>query len=151
MLVAAAVALVVNHFREQGLSIFGTDGALSWENPGNGDPSMAVREISMQRAMALYQADKALFADARDTNAYNRGHIKGALNLPQEEFDRWINEFLEKTDPGATIITYCEGYYCPLASNLAQLLMMAGFENVYHLPDGWGNWNKHRMPVESGD
>jgi rhodanese-related sulfurtransferase len=150
VMVSAAVALVVNSFRDQGLSIIGTDGPVSQKNPGNTDPPMTVREISMQRAMALYRAEKALFADARDANAYDRGHIKGALNLPQDEFDRWIDEFLGKTDPGVTIIAYCEGYYCPLAKNLAQMLMMAGFEDVYYLPDGWGNWNRHRMPVESG-
>jgi 3-mercaptopyruvate sulfurtransferase SseA len=35
-----------------------------------------------------------------------------------------------------------------LAERLAEKLFMAGFENVYYLPDGWGNWNKFRMPVE---
>ena len=151
VLISAAVALVVNSFRDQGLSIIGTDGAVGTENTGNTDPPMAAREISMRKAMELYRADKALFADARDTEAYNRGHIKGALNLPQEEYDLWINEFMEKTDPSATIITYCEGYYCPLASELAQMLLMAGYEKVYYLPDGWGNWNRQRMPVESGE
>ena len=151
VLVAAVIALVVNSFRDQGLSIIGTDSAVGPENTGNTDPPMSVREISLQKAMELYRTDKALFADARDANAYNRGHIKAALHLPQEEFDGWINEFMQKTDPGVTIITYCEGYYCPLASDLAQMLLMAGFENVYYLPDGWGNWNRERMPVESSE
>ena len=151
ILAAVVVALVVNTFRDQGLPLIGPDDTISGDNTGNSDDAIATKEISMQRAMVLYQAGNALFADARVGNDYNRGHIKGAVNLPVEQFDRWIGEFLEKTDPGVTIITYCEGYYCPLAKDLAFKLIMAGFENVYHLPDGWGNWNKNRMPVETGE
>ena len=151
ILAAVVVALVVNTFRDQGLPLIEPDDTISGDNTGNSDDAIATKEISMQRAMVLYQAGNALFADARVGNDYNRGHIKGAVNLPAEQFDRWIGEFLEKTDPGVTIITYCEGYYCPLAKDLAFKLIMAGFENVYHLPDGWGNWNKNRMPVETGE
>jgi rhodanese-related sulfurtransferase len=148
ILAAAVVALVVNSFRDQGLPLIGPDGTVSGNNAGNSDDAIAVREITMQKAMAVFRAESALFADARDGNEYNSGHIKGAVNLPEGQFDLWIGAFLENTDPGVTIITYCEGYYCPLAKKMALKLMMAGFENVYYLPDGWGNWNKFRMPVE---
>lgn len=151
ILVAAVVALGVNSFRAQGLPLIEPDGTVAQDNAANSDNAIVVRDISMKRAMALYRAGKALFADARGGNEFNSGHIKGALNLSEGQFDRWIGAFLEKTDPGVTIITYCEGYYCPLAKDLALKLMMAGFENVYHLPDGWGNWNKFRMPVEIGE
>lgn len=151
ILAAAVVALVVNSFRTQGLPLIGPDDTVSGDNAGNSDDAIAIDEISMQRAMELYRADTALFADARGGNEFNSGHIKGAVNLPEGQFDQWIGAFLENTDPGVTIITYCEGYYCPLAKKLALKLMMAGFENVYHLPDGWGNWNKFRMPIEIGE
>jgi rhodanese-related sulfurtransferase len=148
ILAAAVVALVVNSFRTQSLPLIGPDGTVSGDNDGNNDDPIAIEEISLQRAMAVFRADSALFADARGGNEFNSGHIKGAVNLPEGQFDQWIGAFLENTDPGVTIITYCEGYYCPLAKKLAAKLMMAGFENVYHLPDGWGNWNKFRMPIE---
>ena len=148
ILAAAVVALAVNSFRAQGLPLIGPDNTESSVIAGNTDDAIAVREITMQKAMSVFRADSALFADARSGNEFNSGHIKGAVNLPEGQFDQWIAAFLEKTDPGVTIITYCEGYYCPLAKKLAAKLMMAGFENVYHLPDGWGNWNKFRMPIE---
>jgi rhodanese-related sulfurtransferase len=148
ILAAAVVALVVNSLRTQGLPLSRSDDTVSGDNAGNSDDAIAIEEISMQRAMELYRADTALFADARGGNEFNSGHIKGAVNLPVEQFDQWIDAFLENTDPGVTIITYCEGYYCSLAKKLALKLMLAGFENVYCLPDGWGNWNKFRMPVE---
>ncbi len=151
ILAAAVVALVVNSFRTQGLPLIGPDDTLSGDNAGNSDDAIAIDEISMQRAMELYRADTVLFADARGGNKFNSGHIKGAVNLPEGQFDQWIGAFLENTDPGVTIITYCEGYYCPLEKKLALKLMMAGFENVYYLPDGWGNWNKFRMPIEIGE
>ena len=151
ILVAAVVALGVNSFRAQGLPLIEPDGQVIQENAANSDNAIVIREISMKRAIALYRSGKALFADARGGNEFNSGHIKGALNLPEGQFDRWIGAFLEKTDPGVTIITYCEGYYCPLAKDLGLKLVMAGFENVYYLPDGWGNWNKFRMQVETGE
>jgi rhodanese-related sulfurtransferase len=148
ILAAAIVALIVNSFRTQGLPLIGSDQTVTPENAGNSDDAIAVREITIQKAMELYRADTALFADARGANEFNSGHIKGAVNLPESQFDQWIGAFLVNTDPGVTIITYCEGYYCLLAKKLALKLMMAGFENVYYLPDGLGNWNKFRMPVE---
>ncbi|MHC4104375.1 MAG: rhodanese-like domain-containing protein [Planctomycetota bacterium] len=151
ILAAAVAALVVNSFRDQGLPLIGPDGTVTHKHAGNTEDAIAVREITMQKAMAVFRADSALFADARGANEFNSGHIKGAVSLPEEQFDQWIGAFLENTDPGVTIITYCEGYYCPLAKKLALKLMMAGFENVYYLPDGWGNWNKFRMPVETGE
>ena len=151
ILAAAVVALVVNSFRDQRLPIIGPVDTVTPKNAGDGNDAVAIKEISMQRAMEIYQANMALFADARGANEYNRGHIKGAVNLSEAQFDQWIGPFLENTDAGVTIITYCEGYYCPLAKNLAVKLVMAGFENVYYLPDGWGNWNKYRMPVETGE
>jgi rhodanese-related sulfurtransferase len=151
IMAAAIVALVVNSFRDKGLPLIEPVDTVNQENAGNSNDAIAIEEISMQRAMEIYRDDKALFADARGGNEFNSGHIKGAVNLSEVQFDQWIGAFLENNDPAITIITYCEGYYCPLAKKLAAKLMMAGFENVYYLPDGWGNWNKFRMPVETGE
>ncbi|UCH22596.1 MAG: rhodanese-like domain-containing protein [Deltaproteobacteria bacterium] len=149
-IISVILAFIVNSLRTQGLPLFeSAPRPLAQTNDHSTADSVMIKEISIEEAIDGFTKGKFLFADARSEKEYKSGHIKGALNLPAGEFDDWVGSFLETTDPEANIITYCEGYYCTLAKELAQKLIMAGFENVYYLPDGWGNWNKNRMPVET--
>jgi rhodanese-related sulfurtransferase len=151
-IISVTLAFIVNSLRTQGLPLFeSAPQPLTQTNDNSAADSVMIKEISIEAAIDGFTKGRFLFADARSEREYKSGHIKGALNLPEGEFDEWIGSFLETTDPEATIITYCEGYYCPLAKKLAEKLIMAGFENVYYLPDGWGNWNKNRMPVKTGE
>lgn len=151
-IIAVSLALIVNSLRTQGLPLFeSAPQPLMQTNGNSAADSVMIREISIEAAIAGFKTGRFLFADARSEGEYKSGHIRGALSLPEGEFDEWIGPFLDTTDPEANVITYCEGYYCPQAKKLAEKLILAGFQNVYYLPDGWGNWNKNRMPVETGD
>jgi rhodanese-related sulfurtransferase len=104
--------------------------------------------ISLEDARRHFEKGTALFADARPRSAYRSGHISGAVNLDPNEFDAWSGDFFSKTSPDQLIITYCEGERCTLSLELSEKLTWMGYEKVYFLKNGWGQWNEHQLPVE---
>ena len=143
---AVALALLTNSLRSNGLPLFDAGGsAHSTEtNPG-------VRQIEFEAAVVRFNQGDALFADARSDADFSAGHIAGAVNLPALQPERWLEKFLPKVDPQQTVITYCAGADCTLGKQLAQTLAEAGFEQVFYLMDGWGQWTSRNLPIEKGE
>ena len=144
ILAAVFLALVVNGLRPQGIRIKG----IVIQEPVE-TQNKFIKEISIGHAIEQFKNSTALFVDARDPYYFAKGHIKGATNLPEQQFDEYIDDFTSQTDPNIKIITYCDGIHCDLAENLAEKLFFAGYENVYCLKDGWNQWNEKLQPVES--
>ena len=84
-------------------------------------------EINLERAKELYfELDAAIFIDARDIEDYDRGHIKGAINIPYESYDK-----IESLDSEKLYITYCDGgENCSLSEDLAGELHYNEFEKI---------------------
>ncbi|MFZ2630737.1 MAG: rhodanese-like domain-containing protein [Desulfosalsimonadaceae bacterium] len=113
--------------------------------------SKAVHIISIEEAAALFKNKKAIFLDARPESFYIEGHIKGALSLPWETAEEKCCGVVEKIPMNMPIITYCDGVNCELCDNLAVFLCDLGFEHVSALINGWTSWNKHNLPVATGN
>jgi rhodanese-related sulfurtransferase len=123
------------------------------ERPSDGDAqtiqqTLGVREISVEEARHLFKEDGVLFVDARHRADYEAGHIQGAVNLNVADPDAWLPDFMPATDPATRIVTYCDGESCPLAEELAELLVLNGFENVATLKNGLTRWRESGLPVE---
>ena len=103
-------------------------------------------EINLERAKELYfEPDAAIFLDARDIEDYDRGHIKGAINIPYESYDE-----IESLDSEKLYITYCDGgENCSLSEDLAGELHYNEFEKIYIFIDGWESWQKANLPFTS--
>ena len=139
ILVSISFALVVNGLRPQGISLFAKNTpVLDQTNTRN--TTSTIKTISIPDAMKKFKAGTALFVDSRSQDAFVQGHIQGALSLPEQQFEEWINDFITKTDPQTEIITYCEGLNCPLARNLAEKFLFMGFENVCYIAEGYDKW-----------
>jgi len=110
----------------------------------------ASRVITLAQAIERYDKGKTLFADARSPEDYAAGHVQGALSLPLYQFDEWIDEFLAANNPETPIVTYCGGANCDLARELAERFAMLGFEAVFFLEDGWGQWQAQGLPGATG-
>ncbi len=105
--------------------------------------------ITIDQAISMFNKADVLFADARSFSDYEDGHIKGALHLDLSDQDSWMDDFIARTPPESSIITYCDGPSCHLAESLAELLFFNGFDNVYCVKNGWTLWNENQMPVAS--
>ena len=113
-------------------------------------PNVAALEITNEDAMQLWH-EKAIFIDARRTDVYNAGHVKGARSMPvwEADIDDRVRDFFnEVTDQQRPIVVYCTGGNCEDSHMLAEKLWGAGFENVLVHTDGFPGWQKIGGAVE---
>lgn len=107
--------------------------------------------ISLDEAYSLFLDGQAIFVDARDPAEYGQGHIKGAINLPFEQWDQYWNSVKPELDPKREIVTYCEGLDCELSLFAARELKQQGFPHAYIFFAGWLKWKEAGLPLESSE
>lgn len=80
---------------------------------------------------------------------YDKGHIPGAISLPDSQFDKLIDRL--PTDKAAPLYFYCEGLTCKLSSDSAAKAVKLGYSKVKVVPDGYPMWAKLYGPGPSGE
>ena len=99
--------------------------------------------IGPSEAVSLINSDAAL-VDLRNAEAYSRGHIVNAKNIPFDEFDA-RKDSLNSSKP---VIAVCDS---GINSNKAvAMLRQSGFESAYSLKGGMGAWSQAGLPVVTG-
>jgi len=61
------------------------------------------RRISIEETQKAIAAGDAVVVDVRDENSYKTSHVKGAISIPLQQFDKRTGELPQ----GKLIITYC--------------------------------------------
>lgn len=149
--VAILLALLTNTFSPAGIPLFGqwdeSKGVIS-ANPKHEMYSYAFEIDNVEKAKEKYDEGDTIFVDARDSDAFEEGHIKGAVLLPIGEFDARIESFLDRYGLHQNIITYCSGRSCEDSHHLAQLLAEFGYDNVWVMIDGFPGWADKGFPVD---
>jgi rhodanese-related sulfurtransferase len=107
-----------------------------------------VTEIPMAEAWEKHEKGAVLFIDARSPEDFQAGHIKGAVNLPNQAFDEVFPELVEEIEKWGHLVTYCDGRDCVLGHALAEKLYQLGFKNVSYLVNGWTSWRERGLPTE---
>ncbi len=144
VLIAAALSLSVNHFRQGGLPLVRSPKAGSIGPETAGEPV-----VSIEEARNLFLTNGAVFIDARPAEVYRSGHIRGALNLPQESLEESLSVITAQIPPDSLIITYCDGESCSLSKEAAMELSARGYSNVQVLVNGWSVWQDAGLPTET--
>ncbi len=105
-------------------------------------PFMSMTEV-LRRVQTKH--DDVLFLDVREQEAFEAGHIPGAVHIPRGQLELRVNEMLK--DPGQRILVYCElGIVSTLA---AAMLKEMGFDRVAALDGGIKAWKEASYPLES--
>jgi len=100
------------------------------------DPTDAVRLINKE----------AMVIDLRNTEAYARGHIVNAKNIPFDEFDAKRDKVAKFRN--RPIVAVCDS---GISSNKAVAsLRKSGFDSVYGLKGGMTAWTTAGLPVVTG-
>jgi rhodanese-related sulfurtransferase len=147
VLIALALSLPVNYFRQGSLSLF-RERAVKTGSITPGDPAEQV--ISLDEARALFLTEGAVFIDARPEEVFRAGHIKGALNLPPDEIGETLPDFMTQIPHDSLIIAYCDGEHCSLSEDAAFFLASMGYTHVQVMKNGWTVWQGANMPTETG-
>lgn len=82
--------------------------------------------------------------DVREAEAYEEGHIPGAINLPRGTWDNPRGLAKDKTN-----VVYCYSQQCHLAANACVAFASKGFP-VMELEGGFEVWEQHELPTEEG-
>ncbi len=81
--------------------------------------------------------------DVRPREEYRAGHIPGAICVPLDELD----VYLDKLSEGRDVVAYCRGRYCVLAAEAAERLRAEGF-GAYQLEDSVRDWQAAGNEIE---
>jgi rhodanese-related sulfurtransferase len=86
-----------------------------------------------------------IVVDCRSPQAYMRGHVPGAINLPHRRITAETVE--RRLPPDRLLITYCNGPHCNASTRGALRLAQLG-RRVKEMPGGMVGWNAEDLPVE---
>lgn len=111
-------------------------------------PARATRLIAFDAFKAEAAKPGALLLDARSKDAFARGHIKGAVNLPLTDFTADSLAAVIGANPDRPILIYCNNNFsnhkspvplksAPLALNIQTFINLVGYgyPNVLELAD----------------
>ncbi len=93
---------------------------------------------------------KVVLIDSRPKKRkYDKGHIPGALSIPDTEFEQKMAMLPE--DKSTPLIFYCGGLKCKLSMKSAKKALAAGYTNVRYFPTGFPSWKKAGGAIAKGD
>lgn len=82
-----------------------------------------------------------LWVDARSWEAYEYGHIPGAVLLNEEDWDFLIPGFLDHWEPEHKIVVYCDSRQCGSSRSVKERIENElGIGPVFILHGGWDVW-----------
>lgn len=96
-------------------------------------------------AVALINNDGVVI-DLRNAEAFSRGHIVNARNIPYDEFDAASDKIskLQKKP----VVAVCDSG--TTSNKVVDAMRKTGFESVYGLKGGMTAWNQAGLPVVTG-
>lgn len=109
------------------------------------------QNINLAQAKTLYDIN-GLFIDGRKREEYEKGHIKGAINIPYDEFMKLTvderKEMMKKYNKNGVIVCYCDGGGCDVSIDLGYEIAKIGFNSVNIYLGGYSEWKSKGYPVE---
>ncbi|MEJ2346440.1 MAG: metalloregulator ArsR/SmtB family transcription factor [Gammaproteobacteria bacterium] len=82
--------------------------------------------------------------DVRPAEEYAAGHVPGALNVPLERLER----YLDQLSADAEVVAYCRDPYCLLAYEAVRRLRQQGIA-ARPLREGFAGWQRAGYPVDT--
>lgn len=104
------------------------------------DPETLRWRLPVAEAKALKSAGPVVWIDSRKREAYEKGHLPGALLLNAEEWGELMFEHQVALQEAfeRPVVVYCDGAGCERSDEIArQLRELLGLEPVYVLEGSW--------------
>jgi rhodanese-related sulfurtransferase len=88
----------------------------------------------------------AVIIDLRSVDAFSKGHIVNARNIPSDELEAKMTNL--ETLKSKPIVAVCDAGMT--STKAVTSLRAAGFDSVYGLKGGMAGWNQAGLPVVTG-
>lgn len=99
--------------------------------------------IPREELMRRVKDDLVTVLDVRPAQEFAAGHVPGAVNVPLDELEAYLDRFEEKQE----IVAYCRGPHCVLAFDAVARAREKGL-TARRLEDGFPEWKLAGLPVE---
>lgn len=139
VLAACITAAAVNAARKDGIPFI--------LEIGKGPSVKGIQKIDLAKAKDMFDSGKAVFLDCRSEDEFDLGHILGAKNLPNEQFEARFLDELDEANETTPIVAYCSGLDCHSSDMVAARLRDEGYNNLYVFLGGWPQWLEAKYPV----
>ena len=107
--------------------------------------------ISWSQVRPLLEIGQVVLVDARPAEAYEAGHIPGAISVPSDSPAALVHSRLESFAPSTRLVAYCQSMGCPEGFQLAtRLLREFEFLNTQFLFEGYADWVRLRASSGGG-
>jgi rhodanese-related sulfurtransferase len=122
------------------------------ERPAPPPPSepWAVADVPLlhaDEAEAIWHQPATLFVDVRSPADYEVGHVAGAVNLPEEEFESRLPSLLPRLEQAGAVVVYCKSVDCGKSLWAALRLWQHGLAQTKIYPGGWNEWSNRGLPA----
>jgi rhodanese-related sulfurtransferase len=99
--------------------------------------------LSAQALVRMINHNDAYVIDLRDSAAYQKGHIQGAVSMPWSEFDRHMKQLDKHRE--RIIVFVCQGGQNSVRA-LTKLRRL-GFKHLHVLGGGQVAWSNANLPL----
>ncbi|MEQ9823525.1 MAG: rhodanese-like domain-containing protein [Puniceicoccaceae bacterium] len=121
-----------------GASVLWHPSPASWEAPQPAEGELRLQDLEQWPG-------EVLWVDARNRESYDAEHVPGAVWLSESGFDAELMGLLERWQPGARVVVYCDSEVCDASHAVARRLREeVGLPEVWVLFGGWKAWQRSR-------
>ena len=100
------------------------------------DDPQKVRRVQPAELRKMMAKDQAVLVDVRNAQAYDRGHLDGAISIPAAQIEGQAGE-LRRRAGSRTVVLYCSCAFEYSAADAAVKLARAGLTRVAVLAGGY--------------
>jgi len=91
-----------------------------------------------------------MILDARAPDAFAKGHIPGAINIPYDQLPNYLESLQSTVSLDDEVVAYCWGPDCDFSDQLATEMKLMGYTHVRVFHNGWEAWTRAGYPVKTG-
>ncbi|HOW70721.1 MAG TPA: rhodanese-like domain-containing protein [Phycisphaerae bacterium] len=99
------------------------------------------------------QSGQYVFVDARSDEAFEAGHVPGAVQCDYWHVGTRINAVLPRILGAEKVIVYCQVNDCEVGPGLCRALtqmVQVPWDTLYLFKGGWEEWAAAKLPIETG-
>lgn len=98
--------------------------------------------VKVAEAYDLIREDKDIYIlDVRTREEYRKGHLRGAKNIPLDDFEKRMGQ----VPVNKKVLVYCRTGARSVRA--VRRLEVAGYQSLFHMHEGYRGWKKAGHPT----
>lgn len=107
------------------------------------NPCDDLQTLSIPEVLSKMEAGSIILLDVRPVDEFEAAHIPGAVSVPLEELDQYLQSLPE----GSQIAAYCRGPYCVISAEAVKKIQEEGF-TAFRMEEGVCEWREYQAQLQ---